>query len=278
MVNIKGIKDALDGLGRTGELKKIGRYSMYKMQYRWNLYEHIQHLQLLLQETLPFLRGYLLNEFLVMAYAAVHDDPELDIRLGDVQTGYKDVMSQFELMQLEEIEERAVDYVIERFGRIDIGSYSYPDILRNYRRQLSPEAQLVHYVDKIAAFYEALHELMAGNEEVITDKFDASGRLTVHPFQGYPKRTQALIANRPFLADLQSLRDVAPFIAPAPGLPYLTLFKQSEPHTLESVRQRSNRPSSGYAAWLKVILNSGNEYLIERLYTPNTKVFANCRT
>ena len=266
------------GEDRIAELEKIGRYSMYDMRYRWSLRQHIQHLQLMLLATLPYLDDYLLNEELALAYATIHDDPELYPPLGDVQAAYKAVMARHERERLEKLEEEAVVHVIERFEN-RLPDYGIP--LRNYRRQFSPEAQLVHFLDKIAAFYEAMHELMAGGEGVITAMSDPSGRPVLNPFQGYPQQTRGLIEARPFLNELVRCECAGPFVAPAPGLPYLTLFKQGQSHTLEWVKQRSGRPYSGYSAysaWLKMILDSGDEKLIERLYVPNHVHFANCRS
>lgn len=279
MVNqiISQIESCLGG-DRIAELEKIGRYSMYDMKYRWSLRQHIQHLQLMLLATLPYLDDYLLNKDLALTYATIHDDPELYPLLGDVQAACKAVMSRHERERLEDLEEEAVTYVIGRFEN-RLPDYGIP--LRNYRRQFSPEAQLVHFLDKIAAFYEAMHELMAGEEGVITAMSDPLGRPTLHPFQGYPKQTQGLIEARPFLNELVRRECAGPFVTAAPGLPYLTLFKQGEPHTLDWVKQRADKPYTGYSAyspWLKMILESGDEELIERLYIPNPVQFANCRS
>lgn len=266
------------GEDRIAELEKIGRYSMYDMKYRWSLRQHIQHLQLMLLATLPYLDDYLLNKDLALAYATIHDDPELYPPLGDVQAAYKAVMARHERERLEKLEEEAVVHVIERFESRLPG---YGTQLHNYRRQFSPEAQLVHFLDKITAFYEAMHELKAGGEGVITAMSDSSGRPVLNPFQGYPKQTQGLIATRPFLSELVERECAGPFVAAAPGLPYLTLFKQGQSHTFDWVKQRSDRPYTGYSAygaWLKMILDSGDEELIERLYIPNPVHFANCRS
>lgn len=268
------------GNARVTELRQVGRYSMYNMWYRIDLYQHTKQLCILVEAVLPFLGDYLLDDNLVRLYAAIHDDPEIFPGLGDVQAAYKAVMEPREVEALEALEERAVAYVIEQFGDVPLlDTWTYSQILLNYRRQLGPEAQLVHYLDKVGAFYEAMHELMAGNPEIITNKPDPKGRMTKHPIEGYPTTTARLVALRPFLREIAAIAK-APFLRPIAALPYLTLFKQGQPHTLESVRERAaldpETRNTGYSTWLKTILESGDDELIEALHVPNTRHFPNC--
>ncbi len=279
MTTANSLAELLGG-ERIAEQRKIGRYSLYGMLFRLDLNQHTRHVRLMVEATLPHLDAFILNTPLIRHFCDGHDDPEIYPKLGDVQAAFKALMTDREKKELEALEDEAMGYVIDRFGDVDLGGYTYSQMLYNYRLQLSPEAQIVHYIDKIAAFYEVMHELMAGNPDVITNKPDPKGRRTDHPFVGYPRKTHELIAARPFLAELQKLKEVAPFVAPAPGLPWLTLFKQGEPHTLDSVRQRAAKPGAGrntaYSDWLKVILESGDDELIKALYVPNTRQFANC--
>jgi|GEM_PF-3231110 len=259
---------------RTRERRRIGRYSMYKMVYRSSLEDHVQQLQLMAKAVLPFLKDYCLNETLVLAYIDCHDDPEIDPRLGDVQAAYKAVMTLQEREGLEELEKAATFYATSRFGTIRYGEYPYDHVLRNYQRRFSPEAQLVHFLDKIAAFCEAWHEIGAGNTELIADRSDPHGRPVQNPFVGYPALTEQLVRAQPFLQELRDRNDV--FLKPAPVTNYATVAQLGKPHTLESVLTESSQRTV-YGAWLKVILESQNQKLIEHLYTPNTFQFPNCR-
>lgn len=269
------------GNSRVNELRKIGRYNMYDMQYRIDLYQHTKQVGLLVEAMLPFLGDYLLNAPLMRLYAAVHDDPEIYPKLGDVQAAYKAVMERVEREELEALEEEAVEYVLERFGsNTDIGGYTYGQVLRSYRRQITPEAQLVGFLDKVAAFCEAFHEIAAGNQDIVTSKPDPKGRKTSNPFyrDGYPKRTEGLIEQHPFLKELRYRSELKqPFVYGVGEWNYITIVNSGKPHTLKSIEDDASASIPNvYQKWLKVILESGDDELIEALYVLNTRQFANC--
>lgn len=147
---------------REKKLKAIKRYSMFeKMFYRSNLWMHTYRMLWMIEAAAELAEKHLkvdINRARVLAL--VHDDAE--IVTGDIQAGHKKFMSKDELQKVAEGEAAAIEELTGRYPKM-INGYVYRELLLSALQKNDVEAQLVMYFDKLDAFCESLHEVLAGN-------------------------------------------------------------------------------------------------------------------
>ncbi len=154
--------------GREEELGNILRFNMERrtpMFYRTNDLLHSRRVNVLLRDIAPILEKGYSKKFDVekaLILALVHDDVEIDPRLGDVQAYYKDRMTPEQKVELHTKEIRAIELVSGKWPE-NIGRFSYRDLLYHALNKDCLEAQVVSYCDKVDALCESLHEVFAGN-------------------------------------------------------------------------------------------------------------------
>lgn len=122
---------------------------------------------------------------------------------------------------------------------------------------------MVKFLDKIDAFCEALHELLAGNTDVTVEKPNPYGRLAPVPFQYYPAKTRDLFTSFKYIRSLQQ-RHNHPFLQPVPAVDYKELSKTGRPHTLKSFGKPTG--IDVYDAWIKTIRTHSKKEELRHYY------------
>lgn len=151
---------------REKDLEKVIRYNKFEtMFYRTNLFVHENRVQLLLKELLPTAISIYpnLNRKLALFISKFHDDFEMVSKRGDVSLQLKLMMSEKKLSRLKQEEIAATELLSKFYGNPKIEGYQYQDLLMHAILKDCPEAQLHSFADKLDAYCEALHEVLAGN-------------------------------------------------------------------------------------------------------------------
>ncbi|MFA6324872.1 MAG: YfbR-like 5'-deoxynucleotidase [Candidatus Paceibacterota bacterium] len=147
------------------DLKKIKRYHKFKiMFYRTNDLIHSRRVKLLLDTVIPFVKRIYpnFNSKKARLIALHHDDFEIALEGGDIPLQFKLMMSEIELMDLKQKEVLAAETISALYSKT-IDGYNYKQILFHAIFKDCIEAQVVSFVDKVDAYCEAIHEVLAGN-------------------------------------------------------------------------------------------------------------------
>ncbi len=148
---------------RERSLKAIKRYSMFEvMYYRPDVWLHSQRVAWIVDSLWPAIKDVFpkFDRSKARHLALVHDDAEMET--GDIQAGHKAVMSSWRLAQVAKNEEKAIVKLAKKYP-FRIGDHSYRRLLLDSLNKRSLESQVVSYADKVDAFCESLHEVLAGN-------------------------------------------------------------------------------------------------------------------
>lgn len=225
--------DFSDFTGRKEALEQVIRYHSYKpMLYRTNLWMHTRRLVALLEavseDIIKIFPDWNIEKS--RTFASIHDDAEIIV--GDIQFGKKIQMTDKEMAALAQKEERAIDELTARFPA-EINGFNYGELAHAYEDKTPDnfDAMIVKYLDKMDAYCEATHEVLAGNDIFIAGVgADMESPITVykHFFSTF---TEAW-------PDLQLLRDTGhPFFQIPPPLSDAHLQQKRTPHTIESIKK-----------------------------------------
>lgn len=235
---------------REERLKGIMRYSIFEtMLYRSSVYDHAHRVSWLAEVVGTVLAPVLPHDTnLARTIAMVHDDAEMVT--GDVQAGHKVQMTPEELAELDRKEEAALMELADRYPK-ELNGYNYRDLLLAALKKDSVEAQISEYADKLDAYCECLHDVLAGNLSLM------SGLI-------YNVRTSAYIDKKtPLLSkalDLVKHPFIRPFIiTPPPETPVtVAQFEKfsGKPHTADSIEVITER-FPFYDAWKQLIIEKG---------------------
>lgn len=208
---------------------------------------HAQRVLWLLEELLPLAQTfYFVNVEKARVQALVHDDAEMIT--GDYQAGHKARMSAEELAKIAQGEKEAVEQLSKKYPQI-INGYNYQELLLHALNKDCIEAQLVSYIDKIDAQCESLHEVLAGNIQLLRSIMFYVNVLTSFP-KKFPELSLLLASKE---SPLTYLTDVA-FPQRAETKRYIHLTKL---HTKESLMIETDFPF--YNTWRKLIIEKGGE-------------------
>ncbi len=185
--------------GRTEALGKIIRFGInIRMIYRTNLLLHSKRVYYMLNEIMPLAKqafGNELDEKKALALAIVHDDAE--IITGDIQLGDKLNMTKKELEKIDEDEAKAIDEISSKWPKTVMG-YSYRDLLMHALRKDCVEAEIVSYCDKMDAYCESIHEILAGNM-IFTTAIDTYTMVLNKFAEKFPRIAKLLKMEHPLL-------------------------------------------------------------------------------
>lgn len=239
-----------DLTGRKEELEQIERFCMYPvMYYRTNLYIHSLRVHWLVEELIPFVLQVWdsFNQGLAKTLALVHDDAE--IITGDIQLGHKLKMSPEQLTEIDRQEEKAIEIISQRFPPV-VNGFSYKQLLTHALKKDCLEAQIVSLADKLDAYGESMHELLAGNKDFIP------------PCENYT-RILRFPNKYPSFRDLFSCNH--PLLLPSKDLNFLELASRGQPHTPETIKILTDCPQ--YNLWRELTVKKLGEKGIVILVT-----------
>ncbi len=166
-----------DFTGREELLQTITRYKSYPHKLFPTTLRAHQH------QVAAFV-AYFLNEFpelsqkagldeermIVMAW--IHDDNEVDMRHGDIQSASEVHRTKKENEDLLSDIQQSIQCTAARFPE-KVGGFLYRELLEDVGMRVdSRESQLVKFCDKMVGFGEALHEIHAGNTTFSTGMID----------------------------------------------------------------------------------------------------------
>lgn len=235
---------------REKKLKEIYRFSLFKtVFYRQNLWVHSQRVSWIVEDLLPLAESFLhIDPEKARTLALVHDDAE--IITGDIQAGHKAQMSKEELEEIDRREEEAIETLAERYPK-EINSYTYRELLRSALKKDTLEAQLVSYADKLDAYGETVHEMLAGNTTLITS-FAFYTRVLSTFHLHYPELAEFLKkSEHPFTG-----LDIASPMAAGEQITKETYASSFKPHTKESIHKTTDTLPL-YDRWREVNMHKG---------------------
>lgn len=151
---------------RDRDLERVIRYHTFKvMFYRTNLKLHSERVQLIVKALLPEVLSFYpdFDAKKAILIAKHHDDFELIPELGDIPLQLKLQMGDEQLSVLAQREISAAEMLSKFYGNPTIEGYQYLDLLMYSIMNDCPEANLSKYADKLDAYCEATHEVLAGN-------------------------------------------------------------------------------------------------------------------
>lgn len=249
---------------RETKLRQITRYSLYTiMFYRTNLWIHSKRVAwitgVIASSAQKIWPEFNLEKAILMALC--HDDQE--IIMGDIQAGNKAKMTPEQLLEVEKLENEAIEQIAEQFPT-KLGNYIYKDLLQEVADLKTPEAWVVKYADKMDAFGEALHEVFAGNIQFETN--------TVNEYGVIPTATEYYLdyfANFskkfPETEKWLSANATSPFLQPFTKQPFKEIAQVHKSHTAESILGKSEyRP---YELWKELIIDRGGAEELKNLST-----------
>ncbi len=148
---------------REESLKAIKRYDIFDtMFYRTDLWIHSNRVSWIVRELMPIAKKFYKNidakKAIIMAQ--VHDDAE--IYTGDYNATHKASGSKSFLLKIKKQEIEAIKKLSNTFPKY-IGKYSYKKLLFQIMKKGGIETKVVCYADRLDAFCESLHEVLAGN-------------------------------------------------------------------------------------------------------------------
>lgn len=228
-------------------LKNLYRYSAFDLMfYRHNLWDHCQRVSWLVEELEPVVRTYYKKYDAERARitALMHDDAERFT--GDIQARVKARASKHAESRMDKDEEKAVEELAAISPRM-VGKYRYKDLLMEMVERKTLEPQIVTYADKLDAFCESLHEVLAGN-------FSHIQTLLYYPRaiafldRKYPYLTPILQDRSSEFTDLERFLDKV-------HVKSKTYAPFRKPFTARNVTVPSTIPF--YDAWRKLVLKRG---------------------
>lgn len=237
--------------GRKEELERIERFNMYPvMYYRTNVFIHSQRVRWITEELVPPLKQAF-NNFdaeLARILALVHDDAE--VITGDVQLGHKLQMSAEELAGVDRKEQEAIEILSKRFPQ-KINGFPYKQLLTHALKKDIIEAQAVSLADKLDAYGESMHELLAGNADFIPPCQNYT-RILANFGNQFPQLRRASSGSHPLL--------ISPLI-----YEFQDIALKGKPHTVEMINTSTNLPH--YDFWKDLTIRKFGEQGVAFLIT-----------
>ncbi len=237
---------------RERRLRRIERFAMFDVFfYRSNLWHHGMRVALIIQELTPLLHDHLpaCDTTKARILALVHDDAEMIT--GDVQLGHKMHMSAEELQKVHDAEAAAIEVLSKEYPQ-SIAGYPYRALLVHALERDCLEAELLTYADKLDAYCESLHEVLAGNISALRAVFTYVRILGTFE-QDHPNLAP-LFSNKTALTDIGLRRH--PLRVDRDLYAHL-----NTPHTEESITQETD--FMAYNAWRALVLKyMGHEGLV----------------
>lgn len=233
---------------REQKLKSIWRYSMFeRMYYRSNLWMHTHRMVWMIESTAELSsRTLRIDIQKARTLALVHDDAEMIT--GDIQAGRKFFMTKAQLKKIDQEEAKAINQLSRRFPKI-LNGYSYKELLTDALQKDTAESQLVMYFDKLDAFCECLHEILAGNILFLRSVMFYERIMTLFP------TTHTLIAD--LLANKESpFFDVERRVSPT-KVTVASDAHFNRPHTPASIKIKSDFPF--YNSWRDLVVTRDGE-------------------
>lgn len=233
---------------REQKLKNIWRYSMFeRMYYRSNLWMHTHRMLWMIETTADISTKTLhIDVNKARTLALVHDDAEMIT--GDIQAGHKFFMSKTQLKKIDEAEEEAIGQLSRRFPK-KLNGYSYEELLTRALQKDTPESQLVMYFDKLDAFCECLHEILAGNILFLRSVMFYERIMTLFP------------TTHPLIAEMLEEKELPFFDVERRESPTKVTVASdahfNRPHTPASIKIKSDFPF--YNSWRELVAERGGK-------------------
>lgn len=232
---------------REEGLKKLYRYGAFDVLfYRPSLWTHTHRVSWLVEELSPVAKKHFpkFDAEKARILALVHDDAELIT--GDIMSRTKARASKAAVRKMHDDEFRAIQVLAKRYPRT-VAGYSYKKLLTEAFDRTSIEAQVVTYADKLDAYCEGLHEVLAGNLSLLQCTLFYPKVLALMD-RKFPKL-------KPFLEDKSSiLLDLERFLD-APLVRSRDYEKFKKPFTKRTIMLPSVFPF--YDRWREIILERG---------------------
>ncbi len=250
--------------GTTERERALEREVMFRseipMFYRTTVRVHSARTVLLLEELLPFAKqvyGSTLDETLVLAFGAMHDD--LEIETGDVTVPEQRKMGMGEWEEHVAKEAAARNELVRRFGTGFYG-FDYGRLLDLTRKKFAPSpslsseerlaTQLVGYVEKVCeSGCLSIHELFAGNTRFVGEPHNV--------IRTYDRLYAQATVKFPELAPLLAQSRSHPLLQ-RPQFDWMKVAEEGTPHTEGSIFSNSGHPM--YEVWKKVTLSCNEWY------------------
>lgn len=241
---------------RTERLQAIERYAAYPiMYYRTNLVLHSQRVCWIVEEIASFavdtLPGF--DPELARSIALVHDDPEMVT--GDINLVHKVRMSPTQLQEIEKREEEACDILARNAPEL-VNGFSYKELMLRAVYKDCVEAQVASLADKLDAYGESSHELVAGNQNFTLP-------LDINPIDNYNRILGGFGDKYPLLKNL--LTQDHPLLRKPEPYDVLETVRAGRPHTPESLQKDTGIPY--YEFWKKLTLRRMGEEGIKVITT-----------
>lgn len=235
---------------REDDLKKLKRYhKFYVMFYRTNLYVHEKRVKAIVKKLLSTALSFypkldIKKTFLISEH---HDDYELVMSRGDIPLQLKLMMNGSELSNLKEEEINAAKKIARIYHNPDIEGYKYENLLIHAILKDCIEAQLHSFADKIDAYCEAVHEILAGN-------------IVFEPVINYQAKTfNDLQGNFPLIKRIfnGNGRETKNTLFDFPVVDLKIFFQRgnigARPHTPETLKRKTIIPH--YETWKEITLS-----------------------
>ncbi len=171
---------------RKKALESIKRYDIFStMFYRTNDWIHTNRVSWLTKELIPVAKKFFRNidEQKAILLALVHDDTE--IIMGDYNASHKDFGNKTFLSKIYKEEESAIEILSKRYPQF-IGKYNYKDLLIQAKDWEGIEGKIVCYADKLDAYCESIHDVLAGNISLLPSVIYCADRMARFE-QKYPE-------------------------------------------------------------------------------------------
>lgn len=239
---------------REEQMKKLYRYSLFRpMYYRPNLWQHSHRVSWLVEDMLPAaMKAMEIDPEKARVMGMVHDDAEL--KTGDLMSSTKAQMSLKEKEEFEKQEIQAGFDLAEEFGVKKVHGYDYAGLLEEMVHRTTPESQLIAFADKLDAYNETMHEIMAGNWQPMIFSIVHTSRNTFGLRFKHPHlMTFIKNAKHPF-TELD-------IFMPETGNRYIEkafFDKHAVPHTRENLDFESGI-FTWYDHWKKIMVSKGDE-------------------
>ena len=235
---------------REDDLRLLKRYhKLDVMFYRTNLYVHEKRVRAIVKKLLSIALTFypkldIKKAFLISEH---HDDHELVMKRGDVSLQLKLMMNGSELLDLKEEEINAAKKIAHIYHNPNIEGYKYEDLLMHAILKDREEAQLHSFADKIDAYCEAMHEVLAGNI------------VFIEPVINYQAKTfNDLEGNFPLIKKIFKGKEIKNTLFDFPVVDLKSFFQKGNigafPHTIETIKRKTLIPH--YEAWKEITLST----------------------
>ena len=255
------------GFEKREALKDVWRYHIYEnVWYRSHVWRHsIRIFYMLHACQSEIIRVFPEIDFKrVCVLALVHDDVE--ILTWDTQAGNKQNMNSEQVAEVDRTEEQAIEKMRELFPK-ELEWYIYWDLLFEVYEKKTLEAQLLKFFDHLDAFWDALHEFFAGNDNTMLTWVTNQYGTTKTPLDYYIERYQVPEKYYPLLWDIffKKFEKYTPFELWFERWDFEAKVHDYHPHTQETLLQDTGYEF--YNWWKRIMLLSGipdiQESLIE---------------